>query len=457
MNSFYLGCDISKGYADFIILDADKDIVEPVFQLDDTFDGHNSLHNILTKFFKNHPEATLFAGVESTGGLENNWLNLFYKLSSLMNIKAARVNPLGPKALLEAAMDRNINDAISARVIAEYLITYPQKISYNTEDPYVSIRKQWNFIETLKKQRTQLLNQLSIQIYTSFPFLVKYCKDGVPSWILQLLTKYPCSSKLSRAQESSLSKIPYVSHSRSHNIVSEAKQNIGSADDETTSFVIKSTVEQIISLKKTIEEHKTYLKSHCDLPEVKLLTSFPSIGIISAIGLILNIVSIERFLSAKHLASYFGVHPVYKQSGDGVWGYHMSKRGRVAPRSILFMIAWSGINYNPLIKEVYIDQIKKGKSKMSALGICMHKILRIVYGMLKHSKEFDPEIDKRNKNKTRQPKEKSKNINPDPKRRFQRKDKNAPLSRRQSIKRKKRKQSQSLPEAVNGINVSPSS
>jgi hypothetical protein len=286
---------------------------------------------------------------------------------------------------------------------------------------------------------------------------VKYCKDGVPNWILQLLTKYPSSSKLSKVKESSLSKIPYISLSRSHNIVTAAKQNIGSAEDETTSFVIKSTVDQIIGLKKTIEQHKTYLIQHCELPEVTLLTSFPSIGIISAIGLVLNIVSIERFLSAKHLSSYFGVHPVYKQSGDGTWGYHMSKRGRVAPRSILFMIAWSGINYNPLIKEVYIDQIKKGKSKMSALGICMHKILRIVYGMLKHNKEFDQEIDKRNKNKTRQPEEKSKKINPDPKRRFQRKDKDAPVSRRQSIKRKKRKQSQSLPEAINGISVSPSS
>lgn len=75
MNSFYLGCDVSKGYADFVIIDAKKNIVEPNFQLDDTFDGHNRLYDILNDFFKEYPQSTLYAAVESTGGLENNWLN----------------------------------------------------------------------------------------------------------------------------------------------------------------------------------------------------------------------------------------------------------------------------------------------------------------------------------------------------------------------------------------------
>ncbi|HYA13432.1 MAG TPA: hypothetical protein VEF33_03735 [Syntrophales bacterium] len=37
MQNYYLGSDVSKGYADFVILDAHKQIVEPNFQLDDTF------------------------------------------------------------------------------------------------------------------------------------------------------------------------------------------------------------------------------------------------------------------------------------------------------------------------------------------------------------------------------------------------------------------------------------
>ena len=445
MSNYYLGCDVSKGYADFIILDSAKKIIEPVFQLDDTFEGHNQFYRFLQNFFRHHPDATLFSAVESTGGLENNWLALFKRLADLMNIKSSRVNPLGPNALHRASLERNSNDAISAKLIAEYLITYSEKVDYDADDPYVSLRKQWNLIEIYKKQKTQLLNQLSILLYTSMPFLVKYCKDGTPHWLLNLLSKYPCSSKLSKSKESTLAKIRYISHKRAQVIIADAKQSIGSVDDEATSFVIKSIVEQILQLKNKIEKHKHYIVTSCDLPEVKLLQSFQGIGVYSAIGLVLNIVSVDRFSSAKHLASYFGVHPVYKISGDGSGRFRMSKKGRAVPRQILYMVARTSIIHNPLIIEVYINHLKRGNTKSSALGVCMHKILRIVFGILKHQKEFNPEIDKQNRNKTRIVKKN--NSGSDIKRRYQDKSIDAPVSRRQSIKRRKREQSQSLLEA----------
>ena len=129
MLNYYLGCDVSKGYADFIILDSSKKILEPVFQLDDTFEGHNQFYHFLCDFFKQHPGSTLFSAVESTGGLENNWLALFKRLADIMNIKSSRINPVGPNALHKASLERNSNDAISAKLIAEYLITYPKKVN----------------------------------------------------------------------------------------------------------------------------------------------------------------------------------------------------------------------------------------------------------------------------------------------------------------------------------------
>lgn len=276
------------------------------------------------------------------------------------------------------------------------------------------------------------------------PFLLNYCKDGIPNWLLFLVNKYPSPSQLARAKESTLAKIPYISHKRAKLILSDAKQNVGSVDDEATVFIIKSSVEQILNLKNKIEQHKKYMITRCDLPEVRLLQSFKGIGVYSAIGLVLNIVSIDRFPSAKHLASYFGVHPVYKTSGDGTSGFHMSKKGRSAPRQILYMVARSSIIHNPLIIEVYINHLKRGNTKSSALGVCMHKILRIVFGILKHQQKFDPEIDKQNRNKSRIIKKN--NTRSDSKRRYQEKSEDAPVSRRQSSKRRKRKQSQNLLE-----------
>jgi transposase len=63
---YFMGCDVSKGYADFVILDEEKQCVENNFQLDDTFSGHNCLYERLTSFFSQHPGAEMFAAVEST-------------------------------------------------------------------------------------------------------------------------------------------------------------------------------------------------------------------------------------------------------------------------------------------------------------------------------------------------------------------------------------------------------
>jgi hypothetical protein len=256
------------------------------------------------------------------------------------------------------------------------------------------------------------------------------------------LLQYPSAEAIAEADITSLAQIRYISKKKAQSLKEQANMNVGSAKHQSTSFLIVSTARQIIELSKAIKEQKSYLaEQYGNLQMVKLLRSFKGIGIDSAIGLIMNIVSTDLFPDVKKAASFFGVHPVYKQSGDGVWGFHMSKQGRASMRSILFMIAFSAIRSNPLIKEFYVEQLKKGKSRMSALGICMHKIFRIVYGMLKNNKPFDQKIDKQNRKRNR--KEKPATENNIRVRRFHKEDELAPISRRQNQKRKKSKQSQS--------------
>jgi transposase len=219
--------------------------------------------------------------------------------------------------------------------------------------------------------------------------------------------------------------------------------------DETTSQIIKATVQQIRQLSKTIDAQTKAMADKCSIPEVELLKTFIGIGNDSAVGLVLEIGSIERFKRAKHLASFFGLHPVYKKSGDGSWGFHMSKKGRTVPRQILYMVAMVAIQSNPLIREIYEKHTEKGMEKKAALGVCMHKIIRIIYGMLKHNKPFNPEIDRKNREKRNTQGEKKNCC--DKSRRYQGYDVKAPISRRQAKKREERKQSQSDNSAKCGI------
>jgi transposase len=93
--NFYLGIDVSKGYADFVILSESKEVIEKNFQLDDTFEGHNRLYEVLSGFIARHTEGKLFVGAESTGGYENNLLGYLSRCQSKLRLSVARINPYG--------------------------------------------------------------------------------------------------------------------------------------------------------------------------------------------------------------------------------------------------------------------------------------------------------------------------------------------------------------------------
>jgi transposase len=438
MEQYYLGIDVSKGYADFVILNSAKEVAEPNFQLDDTFEGHCRLYTILHIFFANHPKCVMCAAVESTGGYENNWFNSLVGFQATLNIKTARLNPLGVNAHGKANLNRIITDKISALNVAQYLIAHPEKVTYQADDALGASRKQWKFIRMLTKQKTQLFNQLESLLYIANPELLTYCKGDTPMWVLQLIKKYPTASRLSRANAKTVARIPYITADQAKVLIAGAKKSVASATDDTTAQLLKATVEQIIHLKKTIKFQIETMMKQCSVPEVALLKTFDGIGDYSAIGLMLEIQSVKRFSSVKKLAAFFGLHPEFKKSGDGSSGFKMSKKGRKEPRQILFMVTMVAITKNELIQEIYQQHLEKGMEKMAAIGACMHKIIRIIYGMLKHNSPFDPQIDR--KNRERKPESSSK-ISKDKNRRYQDYDSKAPVSRRQHIKRKERKQS----------------
>jgi transposase len=451
MTSFYLGIDVSKGYADFVILNQLKQPVMPNFQLDDTFQGHSRLYEILEQFLADHQKSVLYAGVESTGGFENNWYQTLISFQASLPIQSARLNPLGVLHNSKADLKRNKTDKISAQSVAEYLVSHSEKVRYQQEDQLAGLRKQWCFIQMLTKQCTQFVNQLHSLIYTANPELLTFCRDGMPAWVIKLLLRYPTADRLAKAHIQTVAKIPYVSLERAQMLVAAAKNSVASSVDAVSAQLIIATATQILHLKKTIAAQTDLMGANCDLPQVKLLKTFVGIGDTLAIGLMIEIQNIARFKSVKRLASFWGVHPVYKISGDGSGAFKMSKQGRVQPRKLLYLAALTAIVHNPVIKPLYEHHVQQGRQRMDAIGICMHKILRIIYGMLKNKTAFSPQIDQNNQKRAMQAQKSGLEKNKD--RRFQSYDTGAPVSRRQHKKRLEREQSQSVTNTKCGISA----
>lgn len=401
----YLGLDISKGYADLYAVRSDKQPIEAAFRLYDMPEGHQQLGKLIDTWLSTEGFDTIYCGVESTGGYENNWVSYLRQLSEFKPLKVARLNAKGVKSLSDAALNRTITDSVSAENIAMYLIDFKHKIHWmdhtQAAKVYSDGRKHNAFIRMLKKQRIQLSNQLEKLIYQELSPLMCYCRHGLPDWLLLLIEKYPGIASINKAGLKGICKIKGVSEEKGAAIL---KKTAGWEQKTSPHInaIIKSTIRQILQLDKSIEVEKDGLiKRFKDSSDVKLLTSLSGIGNQSAVEILIEIEDIGRFESAKKLSAYFGLHPVFKQSGDGKWGNHMSKKGRSEIRAVLFMSSLTAVRYNDLFKSIYTRARAKGKNHFNAMVVVMHKMLRVVFGILKNQVPFDMTTDKNNQEKAR--------------------------------------------------------
>lgn len=442
----YLGIDVSKGYADFALLDAQKNPLERVFQLDDTRRGHDCLKEQIMRLMKKHSVSVLYCGLESTGGFENNWYGSLSEWGRSMPLHVARLNPFGVKKSKEADLSRNVTDELSAVYIANYLISYQEAVRYDVKDDrYASYRSLLKHINLQNKQKSQLINQLKMILYIAFPELIRYCKDCLPYWVIEVLRRHQLPKNVAVLEPGELCQIPHVSFDKAKTLIEKAKRSVAFRGDETSAFLIKSLADQILEKQKLIDSHKKYLVKACKGPEVDLVKSIVGIGDYSAAAIMVEIEGVGRFASAKKLVSYFGVHPELKESGDKKMKPHMSKKGRSSMRGILYMCASSAVLHDAHMKAIYHEHRKSGMGHKQALGVVMQKLLRVIWGVLSTRAQYDPAIDDANQENSRKHRNRD-NETRAAKRRFQEQDREAPVSHKQSKTRRTSKESK-VPES----------
>lgn len=119
----------------------------------------------------------------------------------------------------------------------------------------------------------------------------------------------------------------------------------------------------------------------------KNITSIPGVGDRSGAILLSTIGDINKFESGKKLASYFGIVPVVKQSGDNERHGSITKHGSRLGRATLVQCTLVSINHSSYLKKYYIKKkIKKGSGK--AIIATAHKLLDIIYDTLKYKRVF---------------------------------------------------------------------
>lgn len=142
-------------------------------------------------------------------------------------------------------------------------------------------------------------------------------------------------------------------------------------------------------LESLIDDH---INNHPDLKKDRaLLESIPGVGPVISQQMVAVIRS-RPFNRARECAAFLGLVPIENESGSTVYFKpRLSKRGDARIRAKLYMAAVVAIRHNPDIRCQYNRLLKRGKSKMSAIGAAMRKLVHICFGVLKHQAPYQPQ------------------------------------------------------------------
>jgi transposase len=151
---------------------------------------------------------------------------------------------------------------------------------------------------------------------------------------------------------------------------------------------IKLLDKQVMQIKEEID---TFLKQDKAINKsVKLITSIPGIGILTAVTALAETNGFELIRNKRQLTSYAGLDVKEKLSGTSVKGKpRISKRGNRHLRKAMHMPALAAISNDERFKALFTRLVSKHGIKMKAVVAVQRKLLEMIYTIYKTNTSFD--------------------------------------------------------------------
>ena len=159
----------------------------------------------------------------------------------------------------------------------------------------------------------------------------------------------------------------------------QVRQRLGEIDMSDSlrfSFeVMFRELENLRQLKKELViQLRKLARSDWYKSSVRLLTSAPGIGVLTAIRLALEWGNVSRFGRREEFASFLGLVPSDYSSGDKEHRGHITKQGNRSVRWWLVECSWVAIRYDPVLLDKFRRVLRSCGSKKKAIVAVARKL-----------------------------------------------------------------------------------
>lgn len=404
--SIVVGVDVAKYFSTYTFIRNDGSVIKKPTNHNNDLLGLNSVLMQINKITSSSDDQPVII-MESTGYFSNR-LRDYFKVHGL---KVLEINPLMSNSIRNVSIRKVKNDKADSLDLANLFVTsrYNESLRtklrfFKSEDKrYVNLRVLTRTRYKLSKDRTSLKIRLLSDLEQVMPYYAKVFTDPTCKSSLALLLKINDNLTIDedtvyRTLKETIPRRSINYYNETFNSLSSCLRNAKLIGRNISAYF--STIKIHIALLTTYDKElknidNEILQLSSTLENVALLKTIPGISDTIAPILASEIGDINKFKSAKALVAFCGVDPAVKQSGQyNKLHNKMSKRGAPRLRGALYMAALlsiakyrNGKYANEVIYDYY--QTKKlSKPGNVALGAVMHKLLRIIYSVLKNQKEF---------------------------------------------------------------------
>lgn len=160
-------------------------------------------------------------------------------------------------------------------------------------------------------------------------------------------------------------------------------------------YVMRDLVDELERLQKKVNalnrELCSVLKRYYPQEDM-LLRSIPGIGRLTSAALCMYIVDINRFESDDDLASYVGLVPDTRSSGEHEKNIGLTFRSNRILRSRLIESSWVAISKDPALSLAFTNYCKRGKERNVAIIRIARKLVNRIRFVLRSGNKYELRI-----------------------------------------------------------------
>jgi transposase len=119
------------------------------------------------------------------------------------------------------------------------------------------------------------------------------------------------------------------------------------------------------------------------------LTSVPGVGLVTAVELLLTTNEFATSTDPKCYASYAGVVPFERSSGQYKGRPRVSPHANKQVKTLLHLAALCAVRYAPALKAYYERKVAEGKNKMLVLNNVRNKLVHLLFACVQQDRNYD--------------------------------------------------------------------